>query len=55
LNLNLDNTSAGTDMLKSLSLGCWHVLAPLFILTGKRIAKAANLAVFEEIFDIAGT
>jgi hypothetical protein len=39
---------------KSLSQGCWHVLAPLF-LTRKLIAKAANLAVFEEILDIAGT
>jgi hypothetical protein len=54
---------------KSLSQGCWHVLAPLFLLlwhvrerlafsmrlSRKLIVDAANLAVFKEIFDIAGT
>jgi hypothetical protein len=55
LNLNLDNTSAGTDMKKKFQ-GCWHVLAPLFVLSRQLIADAANLAVLEEIFDdIAGT
>jgi hypothetical protein len=40
---------------KSLSQGCWHVLAPLFVLSRKLIVDTANLAVFEEILDIAGT
>ena len=30
LNLNLDNTSAGTDMKKKFQ-GCWHMLAPLLL------------------------
>jgi hypothetical protein len=43
-------------MKKSLSQGCWHVLAPLFVLCRELIVDAADLAVFEEIFDdIAGT
>jgi hypothetical protein len=40
---------------KSLSQGCWHVLAPLFVLSRKLIVDAANLAVFKEIFNIART
>jgi len=45
-----------TSMLKkSLSQGCWHVLAPLFVLSRKLIVDAANLAIFKEVFDIAGT
>jgi hypothetical protein len=55
LNLNLDNTSAGTDMKKSLSQGCWHVLAPLFVLCRELIVDAADLAVLEQELDIAGT
>jgi hypothetical protein len=55
LNLNLDNTSAGTDMKKSLSQGCWHMLAPLSVLSRQLIMNAADLAILEEILDIAGT
>jgi hypothetical protein len=55
LNLNLDNTSAGTDMKKSLSQGCWHVLAPLPVLSRAWKMNAADLAVFKQVLDIAGT
>ena len=45
-------------MLKKSFQGCWHVLAPLFVamrLGRELIADAANLAVFEQELDIAGT
>jgi hypothetical protein len=40
---------------KSLSQGCWHVLAPLFVLSRKLIVDAANLGELEKVLNIAGT